>query len=228
MKKVEVVYSRNGIIVINKPSGMAVHSGAGYNRKTVVDIFKKYQPVHRIDKDTSGVLVLADKKTAPLIQRIFKEGKVFKEYIAIVKGKAKKSGVVKIPLWEYRTPSGLTKMLPNDKKGISAETVYDKCGEFELDGEAVSKVKVVLKTGRKHQIRAHFSAVGLPVVNDRVYGDFKFNRWFAKKTGIKRMLLHSRCIKFVSPFGYEVEVEVEEPEEFKVENFGFRMVENTG
>ncbi len=171
-----VVYKDENIIVLNKPSGLAVQGGT--NTKHHIDgmlnalsFEKKEAPrlVHRIDKDTSGILVLArDRKNAEILTRAFKEKDINKTYIAVVQGKPKKDKmIIDAPLLK----SG-EKMIvsPEGQKSLSEMEVLD------CTGNKVALVKLSPKTGRTHQLRVHMQYIGNPIIGDDKYGNReKFN-----------------------------------------------------
>ena len=183
-----VIYKDNNIIVLNKPSGLAVQGGTNTFRH--IDAWLpalKYEKneapklVHRIDKDTSGLLVLArDRKNAEILTKAFKEHDLQKTYLALVRGCPKKqSGEINAPLEKVGEKS---LVLPKGKKAITLYKVLDKVGnKFAL-------IEAMPLTGRTHQIRAHMEHIGTPIVSDDKY----FGEENVKVANVKdKLYLHS-------------------------------------
>lgn len=183
-----VIYKDNNIIVLNKPSGLAVQGGTNTFRHIdawlpVLKYEKDEAPklVHRIDKDTSGLLVLArDRKNAEILTKAFKEHDLQKTYLALVRGCPKKqSGEINAPLEKVGEKS---LVLPKGKKAITLYKVLDNVGnKFAL-------IEAMPLTGRTHQIRAHMEYIGTPIVSDDKY----FGEENVKVTNVKdKLYLHS-------------------------------------
>ena len=185
-------------LILNKPAGIACHGGSGISLgliETIRQLDKNYreaQLVHRIDKDTSGCLVVALKKQ--ILREFHKEIRdkhVDKIYSAVVKGKWPKNlNKIQLSLKKESLRSG-ERFVQVDKKGKFSET------EFELisSGKSNSLVKAKIITGRTHQIRVHSKYKGHPIVGDTKYGDPLYNKEL-QLTGLNRMLLHAKSIKF--------------------------------
>ena len=183
---------------MNKPAGIACHGGSGISLgliETIRQLDKNYreaQLVHRIDKDTSGCLVVALKKQ--ILREFHKEIRdkhVDKIYSAVVKGKWPKNlNKIQLSLKKESLKSG-ERFVQVNKKGKFSET------EFELisSGKSNSLVKAKIITGRTHQIRVHSKYKGHPIVGDTKYGDPLYNKEL-QSTGLNRMLLHAKSIKF--------------------------------
>jgi len=188
----EILFEDDELLVLNKPAGAAVHEGRGIlKRDTVLGMLEaKYRPrgvapklVHRLDKDTSGVLVAAKKdEAAERLEKLFETGAVEKEYVALVAGRLHpKHGTIEFPL-----PG-------REGRPVSALTRYRVEEEFS----ETTLVRIRIETGRMHQIRLHFAQLGNPVVMDDEHGDFAFNKQFRKKAyGLKRQFLHAAAIGF--------------------------------
>ncbi len=181
----EILYEDDSILVLNKPPGMALHPGKGVHITTLIEglihygMEKGFDPhlVHRLDLNTSGVLVVAkNKKNARILTEYFKNRLVEKRYKTLVKGHVEKPGNVR-----------------TDLDGQHALTIYKPLKIYR----EVTFLDVQIKTGRKHQIRRHMSVIGHPVVGDDKYGNRSFNRYFRRKYGLKRQFLH--CSKVVLP-----------------------------
>lgn len=185
--KIPTIYEDDSLLVIDKPAGISVHEGKQLlKRHSIIGALERLyrdqgilpKLVHRLDRNTSGVLVVAkDDATAANLERIFAEEKnVRKEYISLLAGRLQDNhGTIDFPL-----PG-------RDGKAVRALTRF-KIVERFLE---TTLVKVTIETGRMHQIRLHFSRLGYPVVMDDRHGDFKFNRQFRKNYGLKRQFLHA-------------------------------------
>jgi 23S rRNA pseudouridine955/2504/2580 synthase len=199
--KAEIIYEDEVLLVINKPSGVAVHGGSGISRG-VVELLRLERPegrflelVHRLDRETSGVLLLAKRRSALIaLHRQLREGAVQKLYYVLVKGRwrdDKRS--VKLPLHKYVLASGERRVAVKDD-GAPAHTVF----RLERNWKGYSLLEAELKTGRTHQIRVHLAHVGFPVAGDDKYGDFALNKQLARQ-GLKHMFLHARKVVIAHP-----------------------------
>ncbi len=198
----DIIYEDKNIIVLNKAPGVVVHpAGSKYRENSLVNallfhcekslsgISGVLRPgiVHRLDKDTSGLLVVAKNDAAhKYLMQQFKARTIQKIYIALVLGKLEsKKGIINAPIGRHhkdRKKMGITY-----KEGREAVTKYEVIDDFK----ECSLVKIKLLTGRTHQIRVHFSSIGHPLVGDTLYGNIKANDAFAKKYGLQRIFLHS-------------------------------------
>lgn len=221
----DILYEDRDIVAVNKPAGMVVHPGPGHFTGTLVHgllaklsdlsgIGGYLRPgiVHRLDKDTSGVLLVAKNDVAHKdISKQFKDHAVYKMYVALVYGVVKdEKGVITIPIGRH----------PKDRKRISVHTIYPRSAQTEWQIKKkfadLTLLDLVLKTGRTHQVRVHLSAKGHPVVGDPVYAKKKWLLSVRNQKireilrGIKRQLLHAHIlglrhprtkayIEFVSP-----------------------------
>jgi len=204
----QIYFEDEDLAIVEKPAGLVVHPGAGVQRGTLVhallyhfrnlsDFGGEGRPgiVHRLDKWTSGLLVIAKNNAAHgLLGKAFQDRKVVKSYIALVHGRLQqKSGALQMPIGRHSTIR--TRMAAVTEKGRSALTQYKVLEEFR----EFSLVEVRIQTGRTHQIRVHFSAVGHPVVGDDVYGE-RVNAAFSKKFGpLGRYFLHAAYLSFAHP-----------------------------
>jgi 23S rRNA pseudouridine955/2504/2580 synthase len=188
-----VLYEDEVLLVIDKPAGVAVHGGSGVSRG-VIEQLRLERPdarflelIHRLDRETSGVLMLAKRRSALTdLHRQLREGQVRKLYLVLVKGEwrdGKRS--VKAPLHKYMLSSG-ERRVGVDAAGMAAHTVF----RLQRAWKGYSLLEAELKTGRTHQIRVHLAHVGYPVAGDDKYGDFALNKQLAKQ-GLKRMFLHA-------------------------------------
>lgn len=185
-RAIESVYEDESLLVIDKPAGLAVNEGKTVSKRESLAGFieRKYQEqkfrpklAHRLDKDTSGLIVLAksEKALAELESR-FESGNVDKEYICLVVGRLPNiEGEIDFPL-----PG-------RDDNLVHAVTRYRVVKRFS----ETTLARVSIETGRLHQIRLHFAKLGYPVVMDDQHGDFNFNKRFRKEYGLKRQFLHA-------------------------------------
>jgi len=183
----EILFEDDDLLVINKQPGIAVHEGREIlKRHSLLGMLEAtYGPrsvrlVHRIDKETSGLLVVAKREAvAEELARLFEQSEVEKEYLALVVGRLHpRKGRIEFPL-----PG-------RERKPGPALTFY----EVEKEFPGTTLVLVRIETGRMHQIRLHFAKLGHPVVLDGQHGDFAFNKQFRKAYGLKRQFLHARSI----------------------------------
>lgn len=200
-----VVYEDAALLVIDKPVGVAVHGGSGVSYGVIESLraarpqAKLLELAHRLDRDTSGLLIVCKKRSALTeLHRQLREGEVEKIYTAIVKG-APGQDVFDIaePLHKYVTGSGERRVSVREG-GMAAQTQV----RVRKRGPEFSQLEVRLLTGRTHQIRVHLAHAGYPVLGDDKYGDFALNRELAKQ-GVKRLLLHAGCLAFAHPLNGE-------------------------
>jgi 23S rRNA pseudouridine955/2504/2580 synthase len=188
-----IIHEDDVLIAIDKPAGVAVHGGSGVSHG-IVEQLRATRPhapflelVHRLDRDTSGVLMLAKRRSAlTALHRQLREGTVLKLYLALVKGRwrdAKRN--VKLPLDKYVLGSGERRVAVSED-GAPAHTIF----RLKQSWQDFSLLEAELKTGRTHQIRVHLAYLGFPVAGDEKYGDFALNKSLARQ-GLKRMFLHS-------------------------------------
>lgn len=213
-----ILYQDDSLIALNKPAGMAVHGGSGISRGVIEQMrlehpeFKFLELVHRLDRETSGVLLLAKKRSALVeLHRAMREGETEKRYLTLVKGQwhnAKQS--VKLPLHKYVTGSGERRVSVNEE-GQSAHTIFT----LKKTWPEFCLLEAELKTGRTHQIRVHLSHLGFPIVGDDKYGDFPLNKTLQKR-GLKRMFLHACKMVLKHPLtGEKLSLEAPLPEDLE-------------
>lgn len=201
-----VLFEDAHLLVIDKPAGVAVHGGSGVSFGVIEQLrasrpdAKFLELVHRLDRDTSGVLLLAKKRSAlTALHEQMREGQTDKRYLTLVKGDWQNTRQhVKLPLHKYTTSDGERRVRVQED-GQPSHTVFSllkRFGEFAL-------LEAELKTGRTHQIRVHLSSTGFPIVGDDKYGDFTLNKSLHKVSGeriaFKRMFLHAWRIRFTHP-----------------------------
>ena len=201
---IEIIYEDNDIIVVNKPKGLVVHPANGNPDGTLVNaimaickdslsgIGGEIRPgiVHRLDKDTSGILIIAknDKAHINLSEQI-KNHKVKKTYIAIVRGIVKENeATINMPIGRSTKDRKKMAVVKNGKEAITHFRVLKR-----NEKENISVLEVNIETGRTHQIRVHLAEIGYPIIGDTTYSSGK-NKW-----GIKGQCLHSKSIEFKHP-----------------------------
>ncbi len=200
-----VLYEDEAILAINKPAGTAVHGGSGVSFG-VIEQLRRARPqakflelVHRLDRETSGVLLVAKKRSALTgMHEIMREGNSDKRYFVLVLGQWKNARQhVKLPLHKFDTPQGEKRVMVRED-GQASHTIFT----LQKSWPEFSLLEAQLKTGRTHQIRVHLSHLGFPIAGDDKYGDFARNKELAKR-GLKRMFLHAHSISFKHPLTEE-------------------------
>jgi 23S rRNA pseudouridine955/2504/2580 synthase len=201
-----VLFEDEALLVINKPAGIAVHGGSGISRG-LIEWLRLMRPElvflelgHRLDRETSGVLVLAKRRAALLqLHRAFRERVSQKHYIAVVSGRVpKRDRVLRHRLQRHRGEAG-ERIVRVEEEGLEAVSVIRGLGTLEFESPpSLSTVLVRIETGRTHQIRVHLAHEGYPILGDERYGDFSLNRQL-KTTGLKRMLLHAWQLELAWP-----------------------------
>jgi len=195
----------DALMAIDKPSGVAVHGGSGVSFG-VIEQLRQARPqakllelVHRLDRETSGILLVAKKRSAlKHLQDQFRERETGKTYLALVQGMwPEKLKVIDSPLLKFLLPDGERRVkvtTPDDPDGMRSITLV-KVAE-RLNG--CTLLEVTIKTGRTHQIRVHLASQGHPIAGDDKYGDFEWNKALNKQ-GLKRMFLHAWRLQFTHP-----------------------------
>lgn len=215
--ELSIIYEDDDLLVIDKAPGMVVHPAPGHSEGTIVNailhhcsdlgkIGGKIRPgiVHRLDKDTSGLLVIAKNDTAHQHLALqFKARTLHKEYLAIVHGNMERSsGVISLPIGRH--PADRKKMSVISSRGRTAETLWsvkERFGNADL-------LSVTLKTGRTHQIRVHCAAVGHPIIGDTIYCSRN------KTITADRQMLHAWKLRFVHPLtGESMSLEARVPKD---------------
>ena len=214
-----IIYEDDVLIVLNKPSGIVVHSGSG-RRFGVIEVLRVLRPgdrslelVHRLDGATSGCLLIAkDNVYLRYLHSVLKSGQMAKSYIALVKGHLEKPSIEVVqPLSRNLLRSGerMVQVRDDGKRAIT-------CFRCERLYPQASLVNVELMTGRTHQIRVHAAHIGHPLAGDDKYGDREFNRRL-KHYGLSRLFLHASSIQFKSPSaGREIKIKAPLPEDLQV------------
>lgn len=196
-----ILYEDDGFIVLNKPSGFAVHGGSGV-QSGVIEALRQIRPqqkflelVHRLDKETSGCLLIAKKRSVlKILHELFRGDGIRKTYLALLAGQFKrKKQLVDVPLLKNVNQGG-ERMVTVSQAGKSAETLFTRLKAFE----DATLVHAAPKTGRTHQIRVHAAWLGHPIVADDRYGEDQVNKAF-KQRGYKRLFLHAEQLQFLHP-----------------------------
>lgn len=214
------LYEDEALLIINKPSGMAVHGGSGISRGIIEQIrlerpeLKFIELVHRLDRETSGVLMLAKKRSAlTKLQDVLREGGMDKRYLTLVKGHWRdEKRNVRFPLFKYLTDSGERRVSVQDD-GKPSHTIF----RLRQAWKDFSLLEAELKTGRTHQIRVHLAHLNFPIAGDDKYGDFALNKSL-QKLGLKRMFLHAHKLTINHPLTGE-ELQIEAPLPVDLQNF---------
>jgi 23S rRNA pseudouridine955/2504/2580 synthase len=201
-----IIHEDSHLLVIDKPCGTAVHGGSGVSYGVIEQLrasrpdAKFLELVHRLDRETSGLLLLAKKRSALTnLHEQMRDGLTDKRYLTMVAGDWKNARQhIKLPLHKYTTAEGERRVIVQTG-GMESHTVFSllrKWPNFAL-------LEAELKTGRTHQIRVHLSSSGFPILGDDKYGDFALNRQLLKadagRGALKRMFLHAHQITFTHP-----------------------------
>ena len=213
----------DALMAIDKPAGVAVHGGSGVSFG-VIEQLRQARPlakllelVHRLDRETSGILLVAKKRSAlKHLQDQFRERETGKTYLALVQGSwPEKLKVIDSALHKFLLPDGerRVKVTTNeDPDGMRSITLV-KVAERLVD---CTLLEVTIKTGRTHQIRVHLASQGHPIAGDDKYGDFEWNK-VLQKQGLKRMFLHAWRLQFSHPAtGKRVELKSNLPSELQL------------
>jgi len=213
-----VLFEDEHLLALNKPSGLAVHGGSGLSFGVIEQLrgqrphARFFELVHRLDRDTSGVLLVAKKRSAlTTLHAALREGQVKKYYLVLVKGKWRnQKQVVRLNLHKYLLASGERRVAVKEE-GQESHTVF----ELKRAWQDYSLLQAELKTGRTHQIRVHLAHLGFPIAGDDKYGDFNLNKQLARD-GLKRMFLHAASVGFRHPAsGAKMVVEAPLPAELQ-------------
>ncbi|MGJ7508025.1 RluA family pseudouridine synthase [Variovorax sp. GT1P44] len=212
-----LLHEDDALLAVNKPAGVAVHGGSGVSFG-VIEQLRTARPaarflelVHRLDRETSGILLVAKKRSAlTALQDQFRERETGKTYLALVEGDwPANRKVLDAPLARYLLPSQAgaaegerrVRVVAKDHPdAMRAVTLVKVLARFTLPGDAASfsLLAVTIKTGRTHQIRVHLASAGHPIAGDDKYGGFERNR-VLQKIGLKRMFLHAWRLQFTHP-----------------------------
>lgn len=196
-----IIFEDDYYLIINKPHGVACHGGSGVSFGVIeqlrqAKLYKFLELAHRLDKETSGILILAKKRLALVeLQEQMKNNQITKEYFALTIGAWRdEKRNVKAPIYKYTNKDGERRVRIDQELGQFAHTIFTLKKKFSQ----FSLVNADLQTGRTHQIRIHLQHLGFPIAGDEKYGDFEKNK-LINKQGLKRMFLHAHHIKFTHP-----------------------------
>ena len=199
-----VLYEDKGILIINKIHGMSVHGGSGISVGIIEALKSQYKEpielVHRLDRATSGCLILAKKRSVlKSLHSQLVNHQLEKRYTALVKDTwSKKKHTIDAPIYQNSRYSVI------DSKGKDSLSHFHPIKNFELGDFNASLVEVSIETGRTHQIRVHAKFAGHPVAQDDKYGDGDFDQ-FMKKKGLNRLFLHAKTLTFTNPLTNEIQ-----------------------
>ena len=199
-----VLYKDKGLLIINKIHGMAVHGGSGVSVGIIEALKSQYKEpielVHRLDRSTSGCLLLAKKRSVlKSLHEQLVSHQLEKRYTALVKDTwSKKRHTIDAPIYQNSRYSVI------DSKGKDSLSHFHPIKNFELGEFNASLVEVSIETGRTHQIRVHAKFAGHPVAQDDKYGDAVFDQ-FMKKKGLNRLFLHAKILSFINPLTNEIQ-----------------------
>jgi 23S rRNA pseudouridine955/2504/2580 synthase len=199
-----IVHEDPALLVVDKPAGVAVHGGSGVSFGVIESLraarpqAKVLELAHRLDRDTSGLLIVAKKRSALVeLHRMLREGEVEKVYLALAKGKVE-SRTLRDPLHKHVTAKGERRVSVKEG-GMAAETRVRTL----KSSAGFSFLEIRLMTGRTHQIRVHLAHAGHPLLGDDKYGDFELNHRLEKQ-GVRRLFLHASRLAFAHPVSKEM------------------------
>lgn len=205
--KPHIIFEDEWLLVVNKRSGLAVHGGSGIDFGLIEHMrhlksgYKFLELVHRIDKNTSGVIVIAKKRSAlRSMQELFRNKKIKKNYLVAVKGNwDSKKKEVSLRLEKKQTPEGHhVNVVEDPLNGKLSKSIFYLVKQMQHK----SLLSAQIITGRTHQIRVQLAYLGFPVLGDDKYGDFAHNKKL-HSSGLKRMFLHAHKLSFFHPFTNE-------------------------
>jgi len=200
-----ILFEDDWLIGIDKPAGLAVHGGSGI-ALGLIEQLRAARPdarflelAHRLDRETSGVLLVAKKRAALTgLHAQLRDGEIDKRYLALVRGPWKDAmRVVDVPLHRFSTREG-ERRVRAEPSGRASMTIFRLERAWPARVPPVALLEAELKTGRTHQIRVHLAHLGHALAGDDKYGDFAWNRELARE-GLKRMFLHAREVTFAHP-----------------------------
>jgi tRNA pseudouridine65 synthase len=222
--RLQILYQDEHLVAINKPSGLLVHKSPIDKHETqfalqqLRDQIGQYvHPIHRLDKPTSGVLLFAlDAQIVKRMSELFRSSQINKEYVAIVRGYTQEESLIDYPLKQMLDTK--VQKLQGITKGLQeARTEYRRLATVELPypvshypAARYSLVKLLPKTGRKHQLRRHMKHIFHPIIGDTKHGRGEHNKLFREKFDCHRLLLHSNRLKFIHPLS-EKEIVIDAP-----------------
>ena len=204
-EKLAVLHEDDDLVAIDKPAGVAVHGGSGIAHG-VIERLRAARPhsrflelVHRLDRETSGVLLVAKRRPAlTALHAAWRAGEVDKRYTVLARGRWRDAKrVVRLAVHRYTTREGERRVRVEDD-GQHAQTTFRRMRVWPAAHPPLALLEAELHTGRTHQIRVHLTHLGFPLAGDDKYGDFAWNRELAK-SGLKRMFLHAARLALAHP-----------------------------
>ena len=228
---IKIVYKDKNFLVIMKPAGLLMHAsphilkGNKYE-KTLADWLLENYPetekvgdepkikpgiVHRLDRDTSGVVVIArNQEFFDHLKNLFKKGEIKKTYSGLVEGKLPKKGKIDKPIGLIHGSTRRSIRGRKMKMVKEAVTEYKSIKYIEKDDRHFTLVEIYPKTGRTHQIRVHMASLGHPIIGDKMYGKAE-NPW-----GLKRQFLHAKSLEFSLLDGKRIKIEADLPNDLRL------------
>ena len=197
-----ILYEDKGLMVLNKPAGLASHGGSGIALGVIEAIRQLYgnhlELVHRIDRGTSGCLLIAKKRMVLKdLQTQLTNGEIYKCYWALLKNSWQKNKhTINAPL--LKNTNSRQHKVSVSNQGVRAVSHFEPMKNIVLENDSLCLTQVVIETGRMHQIRVHSQYSGHPVVGDDKYGDEDFNQQM-RRLGISRLCLHAQQLNFINP-----------------------------
>ena len=206
----DVLFEDDDLFAVNKPSGLAAHPGTGISGATLVELVRRHvagsdalpatefkpSPAHRLDRETSGIILVAkNRRTMAALAAMFEaKDDVKKQYLTLAKGKMPQAtGLIDVPLSEHEQTAR-----SKEKRGVNLQPARTRWKVLASMKEA-SLLGVIIETGRTHQIRRHLQGAGHVVAGDTRYGDFNFNRVARARWGLRRMFLHAWKLELPHP-----------------------------
>ncbi len=202
--KDSILYEDKGLMIINKKSGMAVHGGSGIGSGIIealkAELKHPIELVHRLDRSTSGVLILAKKRSVlKALHEQLTQHQMEKRYVALVKNSwSKKRHTIDAPIYQNSRYSVI------DSRGKESLSHFHPIKNYHAQDYSASLVEVTIETGRTHQIRIHSKFAGHPIAQDDKYGDREFDA-LMKSKGLNRLFLHAKSLTFTNPITNEIQ-----------------------
>ncbi len=203
MTELKIIAEDNNFLIIQKESGILVHRGYANDDITYVDLVKDYglvpRPLHRLDRQTSGILMFAKSKiVAAEMRSLFDEKKIVKRYITLVRGISPDEGEIDHPI-------------PKAEKAerVPAHSTFSKISSVNIQPRSLSLVNVFPTTGKFHQVRRHMKHINHPIIGDANYGKGALNREMKERYGLDRLALHAKSVSFTwrdEPYLFETQI----------------------
>ncbi|MBI9042323.1 pseudouridine synthase [Lutibacter sp.] len=229
--KIDILFEDTYIIVINKPNNVLIHNSyyaRNIKEDTLLDLLEKqlnkpFYPVHRLDRKTSGVLVLAkQKENVAIFQDLFNSNEIKKIYLGIVRGFLTKTMIINSPV-----KNADTKVYKDAETFCEPlDTAICNVAVHPYENSRYSLVKLTPSTGRMHQLRIHMNKISHPIIGDYKYGDRFHNRMFETEFSCANLFLHAKSLQFKHPItSVDIEISTELPKDWKVifEKFNWKI-----